>query len=378
MGNGWRANADGFREGRLAFREITLFDTSRQRVHTGGQLDIPAGYENLDRASAMLLCAADEAWKQSGWEKGELPICLGTSAGAMAVGEEYYKQAVNDPGNTHGQRQRIRTYLTESQGLTLSKGLGISGPVTIITNACASGANAIGHAYRLVQTGRAERAIAGGYDALCQLVSAGFDSLQALTTSLPPRPFDANRDGLALGEGAAMVTIEPLDAAIKRGANILAEIVGYGTATDLHHLTQPNPEGDAALASMQAACAEAKLNPADIGYINSHGTGTPLNDIAEGNAICRWAGADVGKVAVSSTKASVGHLLGGAGAVESVISLMAMNESWLPPTTTIGTPDPVCRFDLVREPGDAKISAVLTNSFGFGGANATLVMKKLS
>ena len=381
MGNGWRANADGFREGRLAFREITLFDTTGQRVHSGGQLELPAGYEKLDRASAMLLCAAREAWGESGWEadaEEAMPICLGTSAGAMAVGEDYYKQAVDEPGNVNGQRARIRAYLTESQALTMADGLGISGPVTIITNACASGANAIGHAYRQVQSGRAERAIAGGYDALCKMVFSGFDSLQALTTSLPPRPFDANRDGLALGEGAAVVTVETLESAKKRGANILAEIVGYGAATDLHHLTQPNPEGDAALASMNAACTEAGMSHADIDYINSHGTGTPLNDIAEGNAICRWAGNDVGRVAVSSTKASVGHLLGGAGAVEAVISLMAMKESWLPPTTTVKTPDPVCKFDLVREPRDAELRAVLTNSFGFGGANATLVMKKLS
>ncbi|MCA8967683.1 MAG: hypothetical protein KDC48_22570 [Planctomycetes bacterium] len=156
----------------------------------------------------------------------------------------------------------------------------------------------------------------------------------------------------------------------------LGEIAGYGAATDTHHLTQPHPEGDAALRAMNAACRDAGLRAADIGYLNSHGTGTPLNDVAEGRAIQRWAGADVGKVRVSSTKASIGHLLGGAGAVETVVALMALREGFLPPTTTVETPDPVCTFDLVREPRDAEPRHALTNSFGFGGANATLILSR--
>lgn len=388
MGLGWRENADGFREGRLAFRPITLFDTNCQRVGLAGEVILPPDLPahrlgsretlRLDRASRLLLHAGDEAWRQAGWDDAvraePLPLCLGTSAGAMTLGEAYYEQAIATPDCRRGQMTRIRNYQTHRQAVHLADALGFAGPITIISNACASGANAIGHACRLVRRGEAERVFAGGYDALARLVFAGFDSLQALTTHVPPRPFDAHRDGLALGEGAAMLAIESLDAARRRGAEILAEIVGYGVATDLHHLTQPHPEGDAALRAMQMACRQAGLRPADIDYLNSHGTGTPLNDIAEGRAIQRWAGAEVGAIRVSSTKSAIGHLLGGAGAVETVISLMALREQFLPPTTTVETPDPVCTFDLVRQPRDACVRRVLTNSFGFGGSNASLIL----
>lgn len=392
MGLGWQENADGFRVGRQAFRDITLFDTSDQRVHHAGEVllpdHLPAKHLNprqlarADRASRLLLHATSEALIAADWSTEELaeeiPIALGTSAGAMDCGEKFCRRAINQPNRRTGQASRIHHYQTQHQVITLENAFGIRGPATIISNACASGANAIGHAYRLLKYGGHHRAIAGGYDALSQLVFAGFDSLQALTTNLPPRPFDANRDGLALGEGAAVITMETLDSARNRDANILAELIGYGASTDIHHLTQPHPEGDAALRSMQDACKEAELNPCDIQYINSHGTGTPKNDIAEGRAIQRWAGPCVADVCVSSTKASIGHLLGAAGAVETVISLMALDGQWLPPTTTVETPDPVCTFDLVRQARDAKLNYALTNSFGFGGANATLILKKIS
>lgn len=392
MGHGWRENSDGFREGRLAFRKVTLFDTSRQRVRSAGELTLPprlpahsltARQEaRLDRSSIMLLHASAEAWAQAGWDglvrSDALPLCLGTSAGAMSVGEAYFRQASIHPMNQRGQAERVITYQTQRQAIQVANALDFSGPVTIIANACASGANAIGHAATLIRRGEFSRVLAGGYDALAMLVFAGFDSLQALTPDLPPRPFDAHRNGLALGEGAAMLALESWESARARGAEILAEITGYGVSTDTHHLTQPHPDGDAALRSMQAACREAGIGPADIDYLNSHGTGTPLNDIAEGRAIQRWAGGDVGKIRVSSTKASIGHLLGGAGAVEAVISLMALREGFLPPTTTIETPDEVCTFDLVRKPREARLRRVLTNSFGFGGANATLVLSEFT
>ena len=197
--------------------------------------------------------------------------------------------------------------------------------------------------------------------------------MQALSPSSIPRPFDAARDGLALGEGAAFLVVESADAAAARGAKVWAEISGYAAATDVHHLTQPHPDGDAALATMTAACAMAGVEPAQIDYLNSHGTGTPLNDVAEARAIERWAGDAVAGVKVSSTKSAIGHLLGGAGAVESAICLMALAGQWLPPNVNVREVDPAVRFDLVREPREAEIVRVLTNSFGFGGANATLV-----
>lgn len=388
MGLGWRENADGFRAGRLAFRPVTLFDTSRQRVHVAGEIVLPPKLPAhalsprrarfLDRATTLLLHAASEAWSQAAWGNAEraapIPLCLGTSAGAMALGEAYYRDTLEKPDRRSAHPRRILNYQTHRQATHLGDALDFEGPITLISNACASGANAIGHAFQLIRRGECDRAFAGGYDALAQLVFAGFDSLQALTTSGPPRPFDAHRDGLALGEGAAMLALESLSSARGRNAEILAEIVGYGSSTDIHHLTQPHPEGDAALRSMEAACREAGLRAADIDYLNSHGTGTPLNDIAEGRAIQRWAGGDVGKITVSSTKSGIGHLLGGAGAVETVISLMALREQFLPPTTTVETPDPVCTFDLVRQPREARVWRVLTNSFGFGGANATLIL----
>lgn len=391
MGNGWKPNAMGFREGRMALRKITLFDASRQRVDRAGEVEMPDALpENLlgnpskrriERGSELLLHAALEAWSHAGlslgeWRGHEVAIALGTSAGAMAVGEAYYKQAVNEPENRKGQATRVRQYQIQSQGMLLAEALGVRGPMTIISNACASGANCIGHAFEQLRFGRVQTAIAAGYDALSEMVFAGFDSLQALSTTVP-RPFDAHRDGLAIGEGAGAFVLETFEHAQARGATILAEVCGYGAATDLHHLTQPHPDGDAALTSMTLACRSSGLKPEQLNYINSHGTGTPLNDVAEARAIVRWAGEEVAKtISVSSTKSAIGHLLGGAGAVEAVICLMALREGWLPPTTTIRTLDDACKFDVVIEPRDRDLNYVLTNSFGFGGANATVILGK--
>jgi 3-oxoacyl-[acyl-carrier-protein] synthase II len=271
----------------------------------------------------------------------------------------------------------VSHYQAQRQALDLAEAFRFSGPITIIANACASGANAIGHAWHLVRTGQAGRVLTGGYDALSHLVFSGFDSLQALSPT-QCRPFDAQRDGLALGEGAAVLTLESFDSARGRGAEILGEIVGYGASTDSHHLTQPHPKGNAALASMRAACEVANVSPAKITYINAHGTGTPLNDSAEAEAINAWANGHARNVLVSSTKASIGHLLGGAGAVETIVCLMALREGWLPPTRTTANVDPLCAFPLVREPTDRMFDYALTNSFGFGGANATLVLRRWS
>jgi 3-oxoacyl-[acyl-carrier-protein] synthase II len=259
--------------------------------------------------------------------------------------------------------------------LNLCDAFGFQGPITIIANACASGANAVGHAWELLRTGRVKRVMTGGYDALCQLTFAGFDSLQALSPT-SCRPFDAHRDGLMLGEGAAILALETLDHAQRRKAPILGEVIGYGASTDVHHLTQPHPEGAAAVAAMNAACASARITPAEVDYLNAHGTATPHNDGAEAVAINRWAGEQAPHLPVSSTKAGIGHLLGGAGAVEALVCLMALRGQWLPPQLAPLTPDPACRFQLVREPRDARVDVALSNSFGFGGANASLVLRR--
>jgi 3-oxoacyl-[acyl-carrier-protein] synthase II len=388
LGTGWQPNAEGFRAGRTAFRPVSVFDVSRQRVKVAAEVDLPAkppptrltdrDVARLDRASLMLLLAAREAQQQSGWEPSDqVQLVLGTTAGGMADGEVYYRQAVKTPGHHRRQPTRALRYQAQVQGRTVLDALGFGGPICIISNACASGTNAIGHAWELIRTGRAERVLTGGYDALSQLVFAGFDSLQTLSPTAC-RPFDAHRDGLALGEGAGIVALESLEAAQRRGANILAETIGYGTTLDGHHLTQPHPEGDAALAAMKLACASAGVTPEEVDYINAHGTGTPLNDRSEALAIERWAGSRAASLPVSSTKANIGHLLGGAGAVEFVVCLMALCGQWLPPELAFETPDPVCHFPVVRAPQNARLDVVLSNSFGFGGVNATLILRRWS
>jgi 3-oxoacyl-[acyl-carrier-protein] synthase II len=387
LGLDWQTNASGFRAGRTGFRPVTLFDVSRQRVKTAAEVDLPASLpstllsareeQRLDRAAKLLLIAGAEAWSQARWQGGEnIPVVLGTTSGGMTMGQEYYRQATTQPHTHRRQPTRVTQYQAQSQALTLSKALGFDGGITIIANACASGANAVGHAFSLIRNGRASRVITGGYDGLSQMVFAGFDSLQALSPTTC-RPFDATRDGLALGEGAAVFALESLDSARARGARVLGELVGYGAVNDAHHLTQPQPEGNAALAAMTLACQSAGIATEEIGYINAHGTATPLNDSAEAHAINRWAG-DSRKVAVSSTKASIGHLLGAAGAVEVGICLMALEGRWLPPTVSTASVDPLCTFRLITQPEAAECEYALTNSFGFGGANASLVLKRWS
>jgi 3-oxoacyl-[acyl-carrier-protein] synthase II len=430
LGIGWKLNAEGFRTGRLAFRPVTLFDVSRQRVKYAAEVDLPdalpptglSGRQvaRLDRASKMLLLAADEAWQQAGWKPAleperraparrvgrrqpvhaelvlgapipkpivqtrdsgivepanDIPLVLGTTAGGMSLGEDYFRQAVQDPHRHRRQPTRAVYYQPQVQARMVLDALGFSGPITIISNACASGSNAIGHAWDLIRRGQATRVLAGGYDALSLLVFAGFDALQALSPTVC-RPFDARRDGLALGEGAAVMALETLDSAHRRGASILGELIGYGTTIDRHHLTQPHPEGNAALAAMNLAGEAARLAPQDIDYLNAHGTGTPLNDSAEALAIQRWAGPRAATLPVSSTKASIGHLLGGAGAVEAVICLMAVREQWLPVQAAFETPDPACNFPVVHKPQNARVNVALSNSFGFGGVNATLILRR--
>ena len=386
LGLGWKSNAEGFRTGRTAFRPVSLFDVSRQRAKSAAEIDLPATLPptrlnarqiaRLERAASLLLLATQEAWQQSGWEPAEnLPLVLGTTAGGMSFGEAYFRQAVQMPHHHRCQPTRAVHYQPQVQARMVLDALGFNGPITIVSNACASGANAIGHAWELIRYDRAERALAGGYDALSELVFSGFDALQALSPAIC-RPFDARRDGLALGEGAAVVALETLESARRRGAVILGELIGYGTAIDQHHLTQPHPQGSTTLTVMKQACATAGVTPEEIDYLNAHGTGTVLNDSSEALAISEWAGRRAATLPVSSTKASIGHLLGAAGAVEAVICLMTLREQWLPPETLFETPDPACQFPIVQKPRDAHVNVALSNSFGFGGVNATLILRR--
>ena len=388
LGRGWDINAEGFRQGRSGFRPVTLFDVSRQRAKTAAEIDIPKDLPpthlpqktaaRLNRAARLLVTAAHEAWNQAGWKPAEnLPVVLGTTSGEMSCGEQYLVQAVSNPNNQKRQPTRVAQYQLHRQGLDLCDAFGFEGPVTIISNACASGSNAIGHAFQLVRRGVASRVFTGGHDALCRLTFAGFDSLQALSPTTC-RPFDAERDGLVLGEGAAMLALESLQEARERGAEILGEIISYGATTDIHHLTQPHPDGDAALGAMTLACERAGITPEQVDYLNAHGTATPQNDATEAAAVNRWAGSRAASLPVSSTKASIGHLLGAAGAVEAIICLMALRGQWLPPQAAIEKTDPACRFKIVRKAMDARIEIALSNSFGFGGSNASLIFRRWS
>lgn len=388
LGADWTSNSEGFRLGRQGFRPVSRFPVEGQRVGTAAEVTLPptprfaettlgrTRIKRLDAAARFLLHATHDALASAGFRPGTgTPFVFGTTSGQMPLGEAFYRQAVTNPASRRGQATRTVQYQPQRQILDVQEALGISGPATLLANACASGANAIGHAWQLVRQGAVPCVIAGGYEALSQLVFAGFDSLQALSTTVC-RPFDAQRDGLALGEGAATFLIESLEHAERRGARILGEIVGYGARTDLHHLTQPHPEGNAAWAAMQEATHKAGVAPEQVGYVNAHGTGTPANDGSEATALVRWAGAHAEYLQVSSTKAGIGHLLGAAGAVEFGICLMALAQGWLPPMLTTRTPDPACRFRLVQSPTRMDLEYALTNSFGFGGANASLLARR--
>lgn len=386
LGLGCRTNADGFRVGRQAFRPVTLFDVSRQRTKVAAEVELPERFpatglpgkrlKRMDRATRMLILAAHEAWTQAGWSPApDLPLVLGTTGGGMALGELYLRQAVQSPCARRGQPSRVINYQAQRQALDVCEAFGFRGPITTIANACASGANAIGHAWELLRTGRADQVLTGGYDALCQLIFAGFDSLQTLSPTAC-LPFDAQRTGLSLGEGAGILALETFDHAQRRGVPILGEIIGYAAATDTHHLTQPHPDGNAAYTTMTTACSGAGIGPQQVDYLNAHGTATPQNDATEAAAINRWAGPRAETLPVSSTKASIGHLLGAAGAVEAIVCLMTLCEQWLPPEVALATPDPACRFPIVRQPTAARVNVALSNSFGFGGANATLIFRR--
>jgi 3-oxoacyl-[acyl-carrier-protein] synthase II len=388
LGRGWEANAAALRVGRPAFRPVTLFDVSRQRVKVAAEVDLPEDLpetrlcvreqQRLGRGSRLLLWAAAEAWRQTAWPDGHgVAAVVSTTSAGMGMGEEYYRAAIGRPMGKISQPTRALHYQAPRHARALEAAFGLDGPTWLIANACASGGNAVGHAFELVRSGRYPRVLATGYDALSQMVFCGFDSLQALSPTRC-RPFDATRDGLSLGEGSAALAMETLEAAQARRAPILGEVVGYGATTDIHHLTQPHPKGLAALHAMREACAMAQLEPRAIGYVNAHGTGTPLNDSAEAQAISEWAGAAAPALRVSSPKAAMGHLLGAGGAVEAVACLMALQGGWLPPEQGFGSPDVTCRFQVVAEPTEAVVDYALSNSFGFGGANVALIFRRWS
>lgn len=263
--------------------------------------------------------------------------------------------------------------------------LGAKGPNSTPVTACATGTNAIGDAYRVIERGEADVMIAGGAEAaITDLALSGFGNMKALSTrndepERASRPFDADRDGFVMAEGAGILVLESLEHAQARNAKIYAEIVGYGMSADAHHITAPAPGGEGAYEAMRRAVADAGITPAQIEYINAHGTSTDIGDRGETLAIKRLFGDDAYRIAVSSNKSMLGHMLGAAGGVEAIASIMTLREGILPPTINYETPDPDCDLDYVpNEAREAEVNYVLSNSFGFGGHNACIVLKKFT
>ena len=319
----------------------------------------------------MVVAALREALSQDALFKPDATV-FGTTSGGMSFGQDYYR-ALHRHSSLRQTPRLIANYPPQKPVLDALETFDLSGPCHVVANACASGTNAIGHAFELIRSGRYNRVLTGGYDALSELVFVGFDSLQASTPE-KCRPFDRARTGMVLGEGAAVLALEEMDSAKARGARGLCEVSGYGLSTDNHHLTQPDPSGVGPRRAMEQALQSAGLDPGDIDYINAHGTATAFNDAAEGTAIAQLFGRTV---PVSSTKSMMGHSLGAAGAIEAVICLLAMEHDLIPANLNFREPDEHIALNIVaNESRRAPLRTTLSNSFGFGGTNASIVMQR--
>ena len=380
MGFGLGETLDSLREARDCITRVTRFSVAECRCKTAGQVPderlleegraAGRSTQRLHRTSHMIIHALGEAATQGPEFKPELTI-IGTTSGGMSNGEDYYR-SLHRHGNLRHSPTWIANYPAQKPVIDAQEAFGISAPCQVIANACASGTNAIGHAFECVRSGRYQCVLTGGYDALSELVFVGFDSLQASTPE-KCRPFDRHRTGMVLGEGAAILVLENLDAACTRGVPILAEIVGYGMSTDNFHLTQPDPCGIGPRRAMERALQSAQISANAIDYVNAHGTATLFNDAAEGKAIAEL----FGRVPVSSTKSMMGHSLGAAGAVEAIVCLLALQHQFLPPNINFHASDDDIELDVVsNEARPAALRTALSNSFGIGGTNASIVMRK--
>ena len=377
LGFGSTETLQSLREARDCITPVTAFPVDKTRCKTAGQIDEERLLRTaqrsrrdrrLHRASHMVITALAELLEDAPGFPPEIAI-VGTTSGGMSFGENFYRKLGNGNGCSAA---LIANYPPQKQIVDAMEKFGINVPAEIIANACASGTNAIGHAFNAIRAGRYQRILAGGYDALSELVFVGFDSLQAATPD-KCRPFDSNRSGMVLGEGAALFALEELESARSRGAEILGEIIGYGISTDNHHLTQPNPDGNGPRRAMEQALAQARLAPEEVGYINAHGTATILNDSAEGKAIVKL----FADVPVSSTKSMMGHSLGAAGAIEAAVTLLALQHQFLPPNINFRESDLSLNV-VANEAREAQFECAVSNSFGFGGTNATIVFRKFA
>jgi 3-oxoacyl-[acyl-carrier-protein] synthase II len=376
-------------EGRDAQAPLELFDTSGCRCHTAASCalpplpDLPAKItRRFSRASRLAIPAAREALARAGLLDGdqrsllrELTLSVSTTSGGMTLGENFARKVFTQK-RAHLFSQ-VSRYLPQQQVLDLQQTLGFRGHSAIIANACASGANAIGHAADLIATGAAECVLTGGFEAITELVFVGFDCLQATTTG-KCRPFDLNRSGLMIGEAAAFLVLESVTHAARRGAPPLCRLTGYGHSTDVFHLTQPKPDGAVLIEVMRAAAQQAGVTPRDIAYINAHGTATPANDGVEAGAHAAFLGDALGSTRISSTKAAIGHTLGAAGSIEALFAIAALRTGKLPPQLNLQTPIPEIAPALTGANESAgHAEHVMSVNLGFGGSNAALVFSKI-
>jgi 3-oxoacyl-[acyl-carrier-protein] synthase II len=381
LGFGLNETLTSLRTGKDCISPVTRFDIEKCRCKTAGQISDERllrqprngrKNERLHRATRMMIAVFEEAFGQDPGFTPQLTV-IGTTSGGMSFGEDYYRALHRHRGLRHSPGW-IANYPPQKPVIHAQHAFGISAPCQVIANACASGTNAIGHAFECVRSGKYQQVLTGGYDALSELVFVGFDSLQAATPE-KCRPFDRDRSGMVLGEGAAVLALENLESARARRAHVLAEIIGYGISTDNYHLTQPDPSGSGPRRAMEQALQSANRSAEEVDYINAHGTATTFNDAAEGKAIAEL----FGKVPVSSTKSMIGHSLGAAGAIEAVICLAALKAQFLPPNINFRNPDPDLDLNIVANTArDAQIVIVLSNSFGFGGTNASILIEKVA
>ncbi|MCM3763126.1 beta-ketoacyl-ACP synthase II [Alkalihalobacillus oceani] len=340
----------------------------------------------MDRFTQFAVAASLMALKDANLEITEeiaprVGVWIGSGIGGMETYEQNFRQFL-EKGHRRVSPFFVPMMIPDMASGQVSITTGAKGINSCSVTACASGTNSIGDAFKVIQRGDADVMITGGSEApITNMAVAGFCSAKAISTNEDPatasRPFDADRDGFVMGEGAGILILESLESAEKRGATIYAEIVGYGATGDAYHVTAPAPEGEGGARAMSQAIADAGLEPADIDYVNAHGTSTPYNDKFETMALKKVFGEHAYKLAVSSTKSMTGHLLGAAGAVEAIFSVKALQEGIIPPTINYVNPDPDCDLDYVpNEARHAELRAVLSNSLGFGGHNATLIFKK--
>jgi 3-oxoacyl-[acyl-carrier-protein] synthase II len=381
--------------GKSGVDRITLFDAEKFETKIAGEVKgfDPANYMNPkdvrrnDRFSQMAVAASLEALKQAGLKiddtnKGDIGVIIGSGIGGLTTLFEQTKVLL-ERGPDRVSPFLIPMMMPNIGSAQTSITLGARGPNLCTTSACSSGSDAIGIAYETIRRGDAQVMITGGSEAIINPVGvSAFNALKAISTrndqpQLASRPFDAERDGFVIGEGAGVLILEDLSSARKRGAEILTELIAYGDTGDAYHITAPIESGEGAAQAMQTALAKAGLKPTEIDYINAHGTSTQLNDKMETKAIKTVFGNYAHQVPISSTKSMMGHLVGSAGAVEAAICILAIRNGIIPPTINLTHPDPECDLDYVPNTArQAKVTTAMSNSFGFGGHNSVLIFRE--